>query len=304
MSQRLSLSSTITLNNGIGMGGIGSGTEAPQGEITQNVILWAIESGYRHIDTAPRYGNEEDIGIGIIKSGIPRDQLFITTKIWDDGEACSYDLYLNLYHFYTINFNVDADQGYESTLMAAETSLSKLQTSYIDLLLIHSPRPGPQKRIESYRALQELVKRGSVRSIGVSNYGVKHLKELIDTNPEIMPAVNQIEIHPWNNRKEIISYCAEHKIIVEAFSPLTRGKKLNDSVLVNIAEKYNKSSAQVLIRWCLQNNFIVLPKSTNKTRIADNTIVYDFVIEEEDMNILDNLDEHFVASSWDPATSD
>ncbi|CAG8578004.1 10328_t:CDS:2, partial [Dentiscutata heterogama] len=232
MNEGLSLSSTFTMNNGhkipllaIGMGGVGDGTEAPQGETTQNVILWALESGYRHIDTASRYGNEEDIGIGIIKSGIPRDQIFITTKIWD------------------------MDQGYELTLMAAETSLSRFQTSYIDLLLIHSPRPGSQKRIESYRALQELVKRGNVRSIGVSNYGVKHLKELMDTNPEIIPAVNQIEVHPWNNRKEIISYCTKHKIIAEAFSPLTRGKKLNDRALVNIAEKYNKSAAQILIRW-------------------------------------------------------
>ncbi|RIB13061.1 aldo/keto reductase [Gigaspora rosea] len=275
MNQRLSLSSTVTMNNGhkipllgIGMGGMGEGTEAPQGETAQNVILWALESGYRHIDTASRYGNEEEIGIGIIKSGIPRDQIFITTKIWD------------------------IDHGYESTIMAAETSLSKLQTSYIDLLLIHSPRPGSQKRIESYRALQELVKRGNVRSIGVSNYAVKHLKELMETNPEIIPVVS---VHPWNNRKEIISYCTEHKIIVEAFCPLTRGKKLNDRVLVNIAEKYNKSAAQILIRWCLQNNFVVLPKSINKIHIIDNTKVFDFVIEEEDMKILDNLDEYLVA---------
>ncbi|RIB04665.1 NADP-dependent oxidoreductase domain-containing protein [Gigaspora rosea] len=215
---------------------MGDGTEAPQGETTQNVILWALEViRYRHIDTASRYGNEEDIGIGIIKSGIPQDQIFITTKIWD------------------------MDQGYESTIMAAETSLSKLQTSYIDLLLIHSPRPGSQKRIESYRALQELVKRGNVRSIGVSNYAVKHLKELMETNPEIIPVVNQIEVHPWNNRKEIISHCTEHKIIVEAFSPLTRGKNIN------------------------------------KIHIIDNIKVYGFVIEEEDMKILDNLDEYLVA---------
>ncbi|CAG8503752.1 4904_t:CDS:2 [Cetraspora pellucida] len=253
---------------------------APKGETAQNIVLWALESGYRHIDTAARYANEEDIGIGIIKSGIPRDQIFITTKIWDQ------------------------DQGYESTLMAAETSLSKLQTSYLDLLLIHSPRPGSQKRIESYRALQELVKRGKVKNIGVSNYCIKHLKELMDTNPEIMPVVNQLEVHPWNNRKEIISYCKEHKILVEASSPLTRGKKLNDHILVNIAEKYNRSTAQILIRWCLQNNFAVLPKSTNKMHIIDNTNVYDFVIEDEDMNILDNLDEHFITGGWDPVTAD
>ncbi|CAG8638987.1 16278_t:CDS:2, partial [Racocetra persica] len=272
---KFSLSSTVTMNNGhniplLGTGGVSSASGAPKGEIAQNIILWALKSGYRHIDTATRYGNEKDIGIGIIKSGIPRDQIFITTKIWD------------------------MDQGYETTLLAAETSLSKLQISYLDLLLIHSPRPGSQKRIETYRALQKLVKQGKVKSIGMSNYGVKHLKELIDTNPEIMPAVNQIEVHPWNNPKEIISYCADHKIIVEACAPLTRGKKLNDQILVNIAEKYNKSTAQILIRWCLQNNFVVLPKSQNEIHIIDNTKVYDFVIEDEDMNTLDRLDEHLV----------
>ncbi|RIB25780.1 aldo/keto reductase [Gigaspora rosea] len=281
MNSKLSLSSTAMMNDGHKIPLIvGDGTEAPQGKTTQDVILWALESGYRHIDTASRYDNEEDIGIGIIRSGILRDQIFITTKIWD------------------------MDQGYESTLKAAETSLSKLQTSYIDLLLIHSPRPGPQKRVESYKALQELVKRGKVRSIGVSNYGVKHLKELMNIDPEIIPAVNQIEIHPWNTRKDIVSYCAEHNIIVEAFSPLTRGKKLNDCVLVGIAEKYNKSTAQILIRWvilnlnllqCLQNNFITLPKSINKKHIIDNTKVYDFVIEEEDMKTLGSLNENFIA---------
>ncbi|KAF0421292.1 Aldo/keto reductase [Gigaspora margarita] len=283
MKQTLSLSSTATMNNGhkipligIGTGGLSTSTKAPQGEPAQNAVLWALKSGYRHIDTATLYGNEKDIGIGVIKSGIPRDQIFITTKIWDT----------------------------ESTLKAAETSLSKLQTYYIDLLLIHSPRPGPQKRIETYRALQELVKRGIVRNIGVSNYNVKYLKELMDANPEIMPAINQIEAHPWNNRKEIISYCTELKIIVEAFTPLTRGKKFNDPVLVNITKKYNKSPTHVLIRWALQNNFVVLPKSIKQTHIIDNTNVYDFVIDEEDMNILNNLNENFVAAGWDLSNAD
>ncbi|CAG8763811.1 8619_t:CDS:2, partial [Dentiscutata erythropus] len=221
----------------IGMGGTGDNTKL-------------LKSGYGHVDTASHYGNEENIGIGIIRSGIPRDQIFITTKIWD------------------------TDQGYESTLKAAETSLSNLRISYVDLLLIHSPRPCPQKRAEAYRALQELVKLGKVRSIGVSNYGVKHLKELMDTNPEIMPAVNQIEVHPWNTRKEIVSYCTEHKIIVEAFSPLTRGKKSNDQP---------------------SKQFCTIAKNMNKMHIIENTKVYDFMIEDEDMKILDGLDEYFIA---------
>ncbi|RIB27234.1 glyoxal reductase [Gigaspora rosea] len=270
INQRLSLSSTVTMNNShkipllaIGMDSISESTKAPQGETAQNVILWALESGYRHIDTALLYGNEENIGIGIIKSSIPHDHIFITTKIWDIDTKYK-------------NFRNRPDHhSYESTIMATETSLSKLQTSYIDLLLIHSPRPSSQKRIER-----------NIRSIGVSNYSVKHLKELIDTNPEIIYVVNQIEVHPWNNRKEIISYCTEHKII------------LNDHVLVNIAKKYNKSAAQILICWCLQNNFVVSPKSTNKIHIIDNTKVYDFVIKEEDMKILDNLDEYLLSAVY------
>ncbi|CAG8578618.1 26948_t:CDS:2 [Dentiscutata erythropus] len=245
---------------GIGMGGMGENEVPPRGEIAQNVVLWALEAGYRLIDTGSLYGNEEDIGIGIIKSGIPRDQIFITTKIQD--EDC---------------------EGYEQTLKAADSSLSKLQTSYIDLLLLHTPKCGPQKRAECFRALQELVKQGKVKSIGVSNYEVKHLKELIDSNPETIPAVNQIEIHPWNTRNDIVTYCAKHNIVMEAFAPLAKGKRLNDHVIIKIAEKYNKSTAQILIRWCLQNNFIPLPKSVNKEHIIENTKAFDFEIEKEDM---------------------
>ncbi|CAG8775935.1 1487_t:CDS:2 [Dentiscutata erythropus] len=290
MNSKLSLASTVTMNDGhkipllgIGMGGMmGENEVQPLGEIAQNVILWALEAGYRLIDTATMYGNEEDIGIGIIKSGIPRDQIFITIKIQ----------------------NEDSGEGYELTLKAADSSLSKLQTSYIDLLLLHTPKCGPQKRAESYRALQELVKQGKVRSIGVSNFEVKHLKGLIDNNPEIIPAVNQIEVHPWNTRNDIVAYCAKHNIVVEAYAPLAKGKRLNDHVIIEIAEKYNKSAAQILIRWCLQNNFIPLPKSVNKEHIIDNTKVFDFEIEKEDMITLGSLDEHFIVNGWDPADFD
>ncbi|CAG8500115.1 35382_t:CDS:2 [Racocetra persica] len=277
MNSKLSLSSTAIMNDGhkiplLGMGGMGDGHSTPKGKTAQDIALWALEAGYRNIDTATLYENEEDIGIGIVRSGIPRDQIFITTKI------------------------MNKDQGYESTLKAVETSLSSFQTSYLDLVLIHTPKPGAQKRIESYKALQELVRREKVRSIGVSNYRVNHLKELMDTDPEIIPAVNQIEVHPWHTRKDIVSYCAEHNIIIQAFSPLTRGKKFNDPTLVGIAKKYNKTAAHILIRWGLQNNFVVLPKSMNKDRIIDNTKVYDFEIEEEDMKTLGNLDESFITS--------
>ncbi|CAG8606890.1 15264_t:CDS:2, partial [Cetraspora pellucida] len=235
--------------------------------------------GYRHFDTAAIYGNEKDVGIAIANSGIPREEIFITTKVWN------------------------TDQGYESTLKAAEKSLENLQTDYIDLLILHSPLPGPKKRAESYKALQELVKRKLVKSIGVSNYGVKHLKELLDSNPEIKPTLNQIEIHPWLTRSDIVSFCNEHNIVVEAYCPLTRGQKLNDPTLVRIAKEYGKTPAQILVRWGLQHNFVTLPKSVNKERIIENANVYDFEIKKEDMETLDSLDEYLVVS-WDPTVAD
>lgn len=181
--------------------------------------------------------------------------------------------------------------------------MKNLQSGYIDLLLLHSPLPGPQKRAESYKALQELVKRGLVKSIGVSNYGVKHLQELLDSNPEIKPAVNQVEIHPWLTRSDIVSFCNKHNIVVEAYSPLTRGKKLNDPILTGIANKYGKTPAQILVRWGLQHNFVILPKSTKLERIIENANVFDFEIKKSDMETLDGLDEYLVVS-WDPTVAE
>ncbi|CAB4405626.1 unnamed protein product [Rhizophagus irregularis] len=275
---KLTLSSTATLNDGRKIPLIGLGVyQAPKGDTTQNAVTWALEAGYRHIDTAALYKNEADVGIAVNKSGIPREEIWITTKIWD------------------------SDQGYEKTLQAAERSLEKLQSEYIDLLILHSPLPGSQLRKESYDALQQLVRLGKVKSIGVSNYSVKHLKELLEQKPEIKPTVNQVEIHPWLTRNDITTFCLQNDIVVEAYSPLTKGKKLKDPTLVQIAERYNKSSAQILIRWGLQHGFVTLPKSINKDRIIQNTDVYDFEIREEDMKILDDLDE-YLTTGWDPTT--
>lgn len=253
--------------------------QTESGQTAKQATLWALEAGYRHLDTAAMYANEKDVGIAIAESKIPREDIFITTKIWN------------------------TDQGYELTLKAADTSLKNLQSGYIDLLLLHSPLPGPQKRAESYKALQELVKRGLVKSIGVSNYGVKHLQELLDSNPEIKPAVNQVEIHPWLTRSDIVSFCNKHNIVVEAYSPLTRGKKLNDPILTGIANKYGKTPAQILVRWGLQHNFVILPKSTKLERIIENANVFDFEIKKSDMETLDGLDEYLVVS-WDPTVAE
>ncbi|CAG8655445.1 2116_t:CDS:2 [Gigaspora margarita] len=270
----LKMESTITLNNGNKIPVIGLGLfQTESGQTAKQATLWALEAGYRHLDTAAMYANEKDVGIAIAESKIPREDIFITTKIWNTGKFIA--------------------NGYESTLKAADTSLKNLQSGYIDLLLLHSPLPGPQKRAESYKALQELVKRGLVKSIGVSNYGVKHLQELLDSNPEIKPAVNQI--HPWLTRSDIVSFCNKHNIVVEAYSPLTRGKKLNDPILTGIANKYGKTPAQILVRWGLQHNFVILPKSTKLERIIENANVFDFEIKKSDMETLD---------AWDPTVAE
>ncbi|RIB01289.1 aldo/keto reductase [Gigaspora rosea] len=278
----LKIESTITLNNGNKIPVIGLGLfQSESGQTAKQAALWALEAGYRHLDTAAVYGNEKDVGIAIAESKIPRENIFITTKIANTGNKI----------------------GYESTLKAADTSLKNLQSGYIDLLLIHSPLPGPQKRAETYKALQELVKRGLVKSIGVSNYGVKHLQELLDSNPEIKPAINQVEIHPWLARSDIVSFCNKHNIVVEAYSPLTRGKKLNDPTLTGIANKYGKTPAQILVRWGLQHNFVTIPKSTKLERINENANVFDFEIKQSDMETLDGLDEYLVVS-WDPTVAE
>ncbi|KAF9972715.1 hypothetical protein BGZ73_004162 [Actinomortierella ambigua] len=232
--------------------------ELEQGKQAEECIMWALEAGYRHFDTASLYGNEVSVGNAIRKSGIPREQIFITTKLWDD------------------------DQGYESALEACDLSLEKLGLDYIDLYLIHSPSCGAELRRESWKALEKLVTQGKVKSIGVSNYGVHHLKELLGSNPTIRPVVNQIE-----------------HIAIAAYSPLTRGLKLNDPTLVKIAHKYGKTPAQVLIRWSLQKGFVVLPKSSSKSRIEQNADVFDFDIADGDMAVLDSLDEG-LTMEWDP----
>ncbi|KAF9162164.1 hypothetical protein DFQ26_003819 [Actinomortierella ambigua] len=238
--------------------------ELEQGGEAEECILWALQAGYRHFDTASLYGNEVSVGNAIRKSGIPRNQIFVTTKLWDD------------------------DQGYESALEACDLSLEKLGLDYIDLYLIHSPSCGAELRRESWKALEKLVTQGKVKSIGVSNYGVHHLKELLGSNPTIRPVVNQIEVTPWCTRTEIVSFCKAQNIAIAAYSPLTRGLKLQEPTLVKIAHKYGKSTAQVLIRWSLQKGYVVLPKSSNKARIEQNADVFDFDIADGDMATLDS----------------
>ncbi|KAG9326205.1 hypothetical protein KVV02_001089 [Mortierella alpina] len=273
------LQSFVVLNNGRQMPLLGLGVYAMEpGLETENAVLCALKAGYRHIDTATSYNNEESVGSAIRKSGIPRDQIFVTTKLTED------------------------DQGYESAIAACELSLRKMGLDYVDLYLIHAPHYGPELRSTSWKALETLVSKGKAKSIGVSNYSVEHLKELLGSNPIIPPVVNQIEIHPWLTRVERVAFMQAQNIVAEAYSPLAQAHKLNDPVLAKIATKYAKSPAQILIRWSLQKGYVVIPKSSNKERIEQNADVFDFDLAEGDIAALDGLNEDYV-TEWDPSVA-
>ncbi|ORY01933.1 2,5-didehydrogluconate reductase [Basidiobolus meristosporus CBS 931.73] len=271
----LSIRSKLSLSNGNTIPQFGLGVyQAKPGEVAENAVLIALKAGYRLIDTAAGYRNEKDVGEALRKSGIPREEVFISTK-------------LN-----------NCDQGYESTMTAFNNSLRLLGLDYLDLYLLHSPNPGPRKRKESWQALEELVKKGLIRNIGVSNYGKHHLDELLEYCT-IRPVINQIEIHPWLTRVELVEYCRKLNIAVEAYSPLAKGRKLNDERLVNIASKHSKDPAQILLRWSLQHGYIVFPKSDKEVRIKSNAEIFDFELDDADMKLLDSCDEYFT-TGWDP----
>jgi diketogulonate reductase-like aldo/keto reductase len=271
--QEMRIDTRIKLNNGIEIPIFGLGTfQTRSGRETHDAVLYALQVGYRLIDTAKIYGNEEDVGEAVHTSGIPREEIFITTKLWN------------------------SDHGYDRALKAFEKSLERLGLSYVDLYLIHWPEGG--LRNESWRALEKLLKEGKCRAIGVSNYTIQHLKELLK-NSSTVPAVNQVEFHAYLYQKELLEFCNSHKIQLEAYSPLTKGRKLNDPKLLKIAQKYSRTSAQILIRWVLQKGVVVIPKSSRKERIEENARVFDFEISDEDMKALDSFNQNY-RTSWDP----
>lgn len=274
MQTSLRIDSTKRLNNGVEIPYLGFGTYQMKGNAAYAPVLEALRCGYRHIDTARIYKNEEAVGQAIRDSGIRRERIFLTTKLWND------------------------DQGYDKALRAFEKSLSALQFTYVDLYLIHWPVP--KKRIESWKALTEIYRQKKARAIGVSNFEIRHLDELLNSSDKI-PAVNQIEVHPFLYDPELIKHCKLKQIEVEAYSPLTKGRKLSDPRIVQIAAKYGKTPAQVLIRWCLEHDWIVLPKSRHPERIHENADVFEFSLSAEDMRILDSLNER-LHTGWDPTT--
>jgi methylglyoxal/glyoxal reductase len=266
MANPKKLSDTVKLANGVEMPRLGLGVwKAKDGEEVQNAVKAAIQTGYRLIDTAAVYKNEEGVGKAIKESGVSREDLFITTKVWND------------------------DQGYESTLQAFEESRKKLGLEYIDLYLIHWPVKGKYK--ETWKALEKLYEDGLVKAIGVSNFQVHHLKDLL-ADAKVKPVVNQVEFHPYLTQKELLAYCNEENIQLEAWSPLMQGEVVRVDVIKELAEKYGKTPAQIVLRWDLQHGVVTIPKSVKEHRIRENADVFDFELSQEDMDKLDALNKN------------
>ncbi|AXT13358.1 aldo/keto reductase [Bacillus velezensis] len=264
------LQAKATLHNGVEMPWFGIGVfKVEEGAELVNAVKTALVHGYRSVDTAAIYGNEEGVGEGIRQGlqegGLKREDIFVTSKVWN------------------------ADLGYEETLKAFDTSLEKLGLDYLDLYLIHWPVEG--KYIDAWRALETLYRDGRIKAIGVSNFQIHHLKHLMKET-EIKPMINQVEYHPRLTQKELLAFCTEQGIQLEAWSPLMQGQLLDHPVLQEIAEKYGKSAAQVILRWDLQNGVITIPKSTKKHRIEENANVFDFELSADDMKRIDDLNEN------------
>ncbi|WP_069861950.1 aldo/keto reductase [Streptomyces malaysiensis] len=255
----------VTLHTGLEIPQLGFGVFQVEDEQTTSAVLSAIEAGYRSIDTAAIYGNEAGVGRALATSGVPREELFLTTKLWN------------------------ADQGYDSTLAAFDTSLAKLGTDYVDLYLIHWPTPARDRYLDTWRALEKLLADGRTRAIGVSNFQPAHLERLLD-HSGVIPVVNQVELHPYLQQRELRAFHAQHDIATEAWSPLAQGALLQDPALDAIARRHGRTPAQVALRWHLQLGNVVIPKSVTPARIRENIDVFDFTLTAEDIEAINALD--------------
>ncbi|GAA0327148.1 aldo/keto reductase [Bacillus carboniphilus] len=258
----------VTLNNGLKMPQLGFGVWQVEDDQATTAVAKALEVGYRSIDTAMIYQNEKGVGKALKESGVPREELFITTKVWN------------------------SDQGYENTLRAFDESLERLGLDYVDLYLIHWPTPEFDEYVDTYKALEKLYHDGRVKAIGVCNFEVEHLERLLK-ECEVVPVLNQVECHPYLAQTELKEFCAKHNVYVEAWSPLDQGgEALQDEVIQKIAATHNKTTAQVILRWHLQNNTIVIPKSVTPSRIEENFNVFDFELTSDEMEQIHQLNKN------------
>jgi len=271
MSSKLSLSSTLALSKSqFNIPQLGFGVYQSPSETCIKSCLTALKAGYRHIDTAQYYENEEQVGAAIKQSGIPRSEIYVTSKILSAGK--------------------DVERSYSKILQSVE-KVDPGPNGYIDLFLIHSPNSGPEKRKIMWLALEKAKEEGRVRDIGVSNYGKQHIEEMKEFAKSWPPVVNQIELHPWCQQREAVDYCRSQGIVMEAYCPLVRNQKADDPTLNALAKKHDRSTAQVLIRWSLQKGWVTLPKSDTPSRIEANADIYSFELDTGDIKTLDDLDE-------------
>lgn len=264
MNKITDIKGTFTLHNGVEMPYLGLGVYlSKDGQEVTNAVKWALHAGYRHIDTASIYANEEGVGNGIKVSEIPRKDVFLVSKVWN------------------------SDQGYDSTLKAFDASLDRLGTDYLDLYLIHWPVAGKYK--DTWKALERLYAEKRIRAIGVSNFMQHHLEDLL-SEAKVVPMVNQMEFHPYLVQQSLIDYCGAKGIQYEAWSPMMQGHIFKDPAFQQLASKYNKTIAQIVLRWDLQKGVVTIPKSSKKERILANADLFDFELSREDMDHLDSLD--------------
>lgn len=278
-----SLTDTYTLKNGVEIPCIGLGTwQTPEGELAYNAVRDALSHGYRHVDTAAVYGNEVSVGRAVRESGIPREEIFVTSKLWNTVRGC------------------------DETKKAFEESLERLGLDYLDLHLIHWPNPKgfrhrwKEANAESWRAMEDLHKAGRIRAIGISNFLKHHIDALLKT-AEVAPMVNQVRLCPGDTKDGLVAHCRKHGMLLEAYSPFGTGKAFKVPELQEIAAKYNKTVAQLLVRWSLQMGFLPLPKSTSAERIKENADVFDFEIDNDDVVYLARM-KGACGESWDPDT--
>lgn len=262
----MDIKSTVKLNNGVEMPWLGLGVfMSKEGTEVENAVKVALQNGYRHIDTAAIYKNERGVGNAIIESGVEREDIFLTSKVWN------------------------TDQGYSTTIAAFEQSLEKLQTDYLDLYLVHWPKG--VRSVETWKALEELYKKGKIKAIGISNFLIHHLEEFLP-NCKVVPAVNQYEFHPELLQPDLLEYCKKRGIQPEAWSPIMKGKVNEVPLIQELAVKYEKTPVQVTLRWDIQKGVVTIPKSVTPERIISNADIFDFELSEEDMVKIDGLDKN------------